>query len=120
MIGFADILERCHEAGSFRDARRPLLQWQIPNALSCDGFLGIVVSVLGDAFQSEASGIQPRRGAYAAVPCGIVPGDADGNVSQWVVQGCSDAGVAPRLLCLFISNDVNSALIDVTHEGLKF
>ena len=86
MFGPADILERRHKAGSFGDARGPFFLWQILDALSRDGFLCIVVPTLRDAFQIEACTIEPWCSADTAVPSGIMPGDADGYVPQWVVH----------------------------------
>lgn len=74
----------------------PATYWigEVLNALSGDGFLCIVIPVLCDALEVETRAVQPWRGADKPVPSGVVPRDADGYVSQWVVHRCSKAQMA--------------------------
>ena len=86
MIGLAGVLEGGHETDALGNTRWPHRLRQVFDALSCDRFLCVVVAVLCNALELEASTIQPRRGADAAVPPDVVPRDADGDVFQRVAD----------------------------------
>lgn len=86
VVGHPHDLKRRHEAHALGRARRPLRLGQLIEALARDRPFGRVVAVLRDSLELEAGAVQPGRGADAAVPAGVVPGDADGDVAQRVVH----------------------------------
>jgi hypothetical protein len=51
-----------------------------------DFFFGSVVTVIRNALQLQASTIQARISANAPVPTGVVPGNANGDVTQWKIH----------------------------------
>jgi hypothetical protein len=54
VIGNSGVLERGHEPDPFDHAARPLLLWQLDKGPTRNGFFGIVVTALPDAFQFQA------------------------------------------------------------------
>jgi hypothetical protein len=81
MISLAYILKRSHEPNPLSYARRPLGLLKILEAASSNGLFCSVNAVLGNSFELQTGTIQPWRGTDATVPAGIMPGNANGDVS---------------------------------------
>jgi hypothetical protein len=84
MVSRTGNFERGQERDTLAYTARPLVRLQVGKQLRFYLLFGGIVSPFGDPPQFEATAIEARIRAHAAIPRGIMPWNTQRDVAKWI------------------------------------